>query len=234
MTRVIKAEIGAPSDVVNLADLLAEGEATVAQARQDAERIVADARAQAEAVSAAAQRKGLDAGFAAGRDDGYAEGRRQARQEAQSSLAADMTAVGDLVRRIVAELVEHKAELLDQARQDLLEFALELAAKVVGRVAAGDIAPAKAALEKVLSMAHGQAQVIVKVSPQQVEALRSHAAAVLSAGDSHLSLQVEGDAAIEPGGAKLVTKHGLIDATIRTQLDNIAAALLGGRGREPA
>jgi hypothetical protein len=38
-----------------------------------------------------------------------------------------------------------------------------------------------------------------------------------------------GDATISPGGAKVNTDGGEIDATIETQLDNVVEALLGSR-----
>jgi hypothetical protein len=38
-----------------------------------------------------------------------------------------------------------------------------------------------------------------------------------------------GDATVSPGGAKVNTDGGEIDATIETQLDNVVEALLGSR-----
>lgn len=227
MTRIIKAEEDAPAGVLNLADLAAEARSIVLEARQDAARIVADARTKADEITAAAQQKGYDEGFARGREEGCAEGRRQVLQEARATLAADLVGVADLARRLVAELDAHRTELLEQARQDLLEFAMELAGKVVGHAASGDLAPAREALEKALSEVQAQVHVTAKVNPRQLEALQAHAEAILGSTGLGLTVQFEADAEIEPGGVKLLTRHGLIDATIRTRLDNIAAALLG-------
>jgi hypothetical protein len=43
------------------------------------------------------------------------------------------------------------------------------------------------------------------------------------------------DEAVAPGGVKVLTRRGQVDATIQTQLDNVAEALLGARtGPGPA
>ena len=231
MTRIIKAEDGASqAGVLNLADLAQEARSIILDARKEAARIVAEARTKADEAHAGAGQKGYGEGFARGREEGYAHGKRQAHQDAQESLSADMSALADLARRIVGEMAGQRNELVEQARQELLEFALELAAKVVGEVAVGDVAAAKANLQKVLTMAQGQAQVTVKVNPQQLDDLKRHCRPVLEAMSSGLAVELVGDPEIAAGGLKLHSGRGVIDATIGTQLRNIASALLARPG----
>jgi flagellar assembly protein FliH len=226
MTRIIKAQDAAPqSGVLKLADLAAEAQSVILQARHDAARVLADARLKADEVLAAARQKGYDEGFAMGREEGFAQGRHQAQQDVQRRLSEDFQMQAQAARRIVQELQAARDSLLEQARADMVEFAMELADKVVGQIAARDLAPAKAALDKVLVLAQCQAHVTVRVNPAELEGLQSHGRELLDATSSGLSVQWIADASVERGGVKMQTGRGLIDATIRTQLQNIAAAL---------
>ena len=107
--------------------------------------------------------------------------------------------------------------------------------QIVGRVAATDIEAAKSNLAKVLELSHGRASVTIRVNPQQLDRLKSHCADLAAAMNVPGEVALVADVGIAPGGAKLVSPHGEIDATIRTQLDNVIESLFGepaGRTRQ--
>ena len=232
MARIIKAETieqgGAePGAVLNLADLAAEARSIILDARKDAARIVAEARVVADGVCDQAAEKGYAEGLARGRNDGYAEGHKQGLDAAAEEFASRARGLTETAERIVQELAAARAELLHRARCEMLDFALELASKVVGRVAAGDAGAARENLRKVLELAPCAPEVCVKVHPSQVEALRLCLPALAEALGRTGQVRLVGDEGISPGGVKLLSPRGEIDATIETQLSNIAEALLG-------
>lgn len=235
MTRIIKAQDASPqAGVLKLTDLAAEAQSAILEARQDAARIVAQAHTKADEVMAQARQKGYEEGYSLGREEGLVQGKLQAKQEAGRTLAAELQTQAELARRIVQELSAARDSLLEQARADVVDFAIELAGKVAVQVSRQNIAPAKAALEKVLLLAQGQAQVTIRVNPAQLTALQAYGRHLLDAASPGLSVEWIGDPAIEPGGVKLFTGRGLIDATIRTQMQNIAAALTDQQAPEGA
>lgn len=231
MARVIKGDgagDAAPHPaVMNLADIAAEARGIVVEARNEAARIVGDARAQAAAAAQAAAEHAYAEGFACGRDDGYAEGYRRGRNEARDAFAARAEELTAQARQVVQELAAARAELLHQARCDLLQFALELAERIVGRIAATDIAAARANLQKVLELAGSAGRVSVKVHPSQLDRLREDLPELVEALGFTGQVVLAGDGRISPGGVKLLTAQGQIDATVETQLANVAEALLG-------
>lgn len=232
MARIIKANAmqptdGSPSPVMSLADLASEARAILLDARKDAARIVAEARARAEATADEAVEKGYAEGLARGQNDGYEDGHRRGLTEAAQQLGERARGVLELADRVVCELSDSRAELLHQGRCELLDFALELAEKIVGRVAACGPEAARENLRKALELADCAQELQVKVNPSQLDDLHACLPQLTESLGRTGEVRLVGDETISPGGVKLFSRQGEIDATIRTQLCNVVEALLG-------
>ena len=232
MTQIIKKDNAtdqplAQSAVLNLPDFAAEARSIILDARKEAARIAAEARIKAEAASGQAEQRGYDEGHARGLSDGYADGRRQSLAEAKESHAAEFDELSRMVSQVVAELSGARADTLDRAGGDILDLATALAEKIVGRVAATDIQAAKTNLTKVLELAGGLGEIRVLVNAGQLAQLREHFTELVGALGINKDIRLVADGRISPGGARLISRHGQIDATIETQLANVVAALLG-------
>lgn len=239
MTRVIKAEqlnAEAPPRAVllNLRDFLDEARTVVLDARKEAARILTDARADAQAARRQAAEQGYAEGFARGQNDGYSDGRGKAQDEGRERIAADSAALARLAATIVEELSAARADLMHRARCQMLDFAMELAEKIVGRVAVTDIAAARANLAKALELSCRSGQVVVCVNPAQLDQLREHFAELVEALHLRGVVRLVSDPQISPGGVKLLSQGGAIDATIETQLANVVEALVGAKGNGAA
>ena len=231
MAGVIKpaanADPSADSAVLRLTDFVAEARGAVLEARKEAARIVTEARAKAEQTERAAAERGYQEGFARGRHDGYADGQRAGSQQGMEQSAGAAAQALSCAQRIAEELAAAKAELLDQARRELLEFALQVARRIVGAVAARDVTVAQTNLDRVLEMAGVAKAVTVQVNPGQLQALRERCRQSVEELALKGRVQLVGDARLSPGGARLLTGSGQIDATIETQLANVVQALVG-------
>ena len=210
MARIIKsgsadASRGAGEAVKDLADIAAEARVVVLDARKQAARIVAESRAESAADRESAAEQAYAEAFARGQNDGLLE----------------------LAGKAVTELAEARATLLHEARCEMLDFALELAEKIVGRVAAAGISAARENLRKVLELADCAQKVTVKVNPAQRDALVECLPALIETLGRTGGIELVGDEGISPGGVRLLSGRGEIDATIETQLVAVAEALLG-------
>jgi len=232
MRRIIKADdpdqcAAAKADVLNLSDFAAEARRIVLDARKDAARIVSEASAKSESVRRQARQQGYAEGFARGQADGHTDGLQQARVEAGRTYAAQYTEVLDLVRRIGTELADARGGILHDGAGQILDLAILLAEKIVTNVAVEDIDAARTNLAKVLEMVHGGGQIVVNVNPDQLKALQKDFAELADALGLDGAVQLVGDQRVSPGGVVLSSRNGVIDATIETQLANIARGLLG-------
>ncbi|MCK4602940.1 MAG: hypothetical protein KAU28_10770 [Phycisphaerae bacterium] len=239
MTRVIKAD-GSGADqagrasVLHLVDLATEARQVVLEARKEAARIVAEAKHSAGAARKQAAEEARAEGFDRGRSDGYTDGLQKAQAEVGEKFAAESAELLALARSVVEALLAGRAEQRENIHQQVLAFAVELAEKIVGHVAATDISAAEANLAKALELAGG-GRLVVKVNPNQLERLRKRCGKITETLGLSGDIRLIGDERIGPGGVKVLGARGEIDATIRTQLANVVEALFGSgddaRGR---
>jgi len=240
MARVIKAsDIGAASPgarPLNLQDVAVQVRAVVNDARRRAAAVLRASRARAresggattaamaEDLLAAARRQGFEDGFTQGVQTGLERGASQA----VAAADAEGTRSAELFREAAAGLSSARAELAQQMQRQTLDLAMLLTNKIVGLVAGQDISAARHNLAKALELAGG-GDVIVRVSPRQHRRLSEHCrelAETLGCG----SVRVMADEGVTPGGVKVLCRGGEIDATIETQLANVAASLAGMGG----
>jgi flagellar assembly protein FliH len=235
MARIIKAE-GAAGEgaaraaALKLTDFADQARTLVLEARTEAGRIISEARVKAEDEYQESQRRGHEEGHARGQNDGYVDGLRQGRQEGVAEAARGAANLASWAEKAVEELASAKQEAIRLARDEMLSLAMAIARKVVGHVSAADIDSAKTNLSKVLELACGPREMTIHVHPDQLEALREYGGQVAAATSLAGRLEFVPDESISKGGVKIISRNGEIDATIETQLDNIARALTGQAG----
>jgi flagellar assembly protein FliH len=235
MTRIIKGGEMMDTDdaragILSMPDFAAEARNIVLEARKDAARIMSEAHAKAEAIQREARQKGYSEGFARGQTDGHAEGHQEARADAHSAISGRYSELLEWAGEVVQGLSAARDESRRGAAGEVLEMAILLAEKIVNRVAAVDVEAARANLAKVVERAHFTGEAVVKVNPGQLEDLRDSFGDLVDALGAGGTVRLTGDERVSPGGVKLVSRHGQIDATIETQLANVARALLGDAG----
>ncbi len=229
MAHIIKANQieEPPPEALRLEDLVRQADEGLADAQAQATKILVAARRQGHELSLRAEEKGYREGFTRGRKEGFAEGERRAHQAIERKLQQQTTELLAQARRVVAELTDARANLLNSARDEMLRFALELAERIVGHIAVADSQVARQNLAKALELADATGRICIRVNPSQLQLLQKYGRELTEtlAMDGHIELTA--DETIAPGGVKLTTRSGQIDATIQTQLDNVAEALLG-------
>lgn len=212
-----------------LDSLAAEAQKVMLDARQQAARVLGEARTQADAAREEAVAKGYAEGLAQGLAEGHEQGLRRGREEAKAQFGEQSAELVEQLRRIVGELEAAHADTIHCGRCELLDFALAIAGKIVGRVAVRDLDAARENLHKVLELADRRREMSVRVNPRQLEALTAMLPDLTGSLGRSGQVRLVGDESISPGGAKLQTAGGEIDATIETQLANIAEALVGSQ-----
>jgi flagellar assembly protein FliH len=216
-----------PAQGVNLLDAARKADEVLMHARDQAKRLEEQSRAAAAQALEAARRQGYEDGFAKGEADGYAAGRQEALGADYSRFRAALAEQCKLASAIVSELAALRAKLQREAHQELLAFSLKLARQSVGEVR-GDVTAARENLRKVLALAPWNVPVTVAVNPAQLPALERYCRELVVAVSSGRAVRLAGCADVGPGGARLVSPGGSqIDATIETQLANLARALVG-------
>jgi len=231
MTQIIKnskAIAQGDQPVMKLTEIAVQAKEIVLDARKTAARIRGEARANAELAKQQAYKLGYDEGLTQGRQQGREDGARQAEDTARTHVADQSKQLVEVAEAILAGLDEAGDQPYQLAADDVLAFAVEVSSKIVGRLARTDISVARTNLIKAMKLAHAEGEITVAVNPGQLQELSRDFALFAETIDASARARLVADPQIAPGGVKITTARGVIDATVETQLDKVASALASG------
>jgi flagellar assembly protein FliH len=186
-----------------LADMEAEKTGLLAGARDEAERALAAAGRDAEAIRDRARIEGEARGFAAGAE------------RARSLLAS--------IESGCAEAERIRTSAFRDAEEELVELSLAIARRVIASACENSRAVVKETLSKAMSALSGARPLVLSVSPRDRETVVE----ILGKEGEGRALRVEADPSISPGGCRLETDAGWIDARIESMLAAMEAGLRG-------
>jgi flagellar assembly protein FliH len=213
--------------VLDLGDLVRQGDQVRARARADAAAILVRAAAERDRLLAGAHEEGFARGQAEGRERGMEEGREagfaHAQEERRAELARLEAAWGEALNHFMAQ----RDHMLMEAKQDVLRLGVMLGEKVTRRTIAHDPSVVLAQMEAVLALISKATRLTMSVHPDDLGLARQALPGVLARFHSAQHVELLTDPAVERGSCSARTAGGgLIDASIGVQLDRIVKALL--------
>ncbi len=159
-------------------------------------------------------KKGLAEGEAKGAKTGEANVRELYEQKAQ------------LVTSMAQSLAEQTALYYERIEEQLVEFSMAIAGRVVHAAAEQQRSVAVALAKEALSLATERTRVIVRCNEADLESLREVETDLLSVSEGIREITFEASRRVRPGGVILETDAGSIDATVETLLDEVQKSLL--------
>lgn len=216
---------------LDLGDLRREGEAIVAGASADAERILERARAERERLIADASASGRESGYEEGLARGRAEGAERGRAEALEAASEAFAALAESWSVAIARLEADRERMITEARNDIVRLAAVFAEKVARRAVSLDAGVVERQLEAVLRAMVRPTRLVVSVHPgDEARVAEAMPALLRRLGESsHAELMT--DESLEPGSCVATMPSGaVIDASISTQIDRMVEALLPDEG----
>jgi len=232
MTTVIKFGESGPIlrrlSTVDLADHLAEADTVVAAARTRAAKLIDRAERDAKRLFEEAKRTGYDEGFSAGRLEGDTAGRKQALIEAKQRFDDEHGQLARVLCEAAEELHRIKADIRIAAERDVLELAVQIASKLTYAIGRLDRAAAQENLRRALDLVASKTDITVRIHPDDYDSVLTFAPACVSDAPDTESVQLVRDESIDPGGCSVQTNHTTIDATLKTQIEQVETLLLKG------
>lgn len=148
--------------------------------------------------------------------------------EIRAELEAEMIIKTDELRQQFSDTIEQVSSLssgiIAQTEKEMVELALEIAKKIVGREVTIDREVALTLVKISLAKLHSRTFAKVLLNPDDFAYIQSH----LERADFHGSIELVEDRSISLGGCLIQTETGEIDARIESQFDEIAYGLLKG------
>jgi type III secretion protein L len=176
----------------------------------DATEVLAAARAEAEAIGVAAQQQ-----YEVMREKGLANGREEARLEASEQMISNASRTIEYFGQVEDRMVQL---VLNSTRKIMADFS--------------DTERARAVVKGALSAVRNQKQVVLRVAPGQVDALKAQMNDILSAYPGIGYLDIVADGRLDADGCILETDIGTVESSIQGQIEALRNAfqkVLGAR-----
>ncbi len=212
---------------MDLGDLQKRGEAVIAAAQAEAARILKEANEERERLISDASETGRASGYQDGLAQGQKTGTEQGTQQAESEHATRLDQLAQAWSAALQSWDNDRSDLMLNARNEVIELASEIAARVIKRTIDLDPEVVVDQLETVLETLVTPTDIRVKVHPSDAELLKRVMPAMIEHCSSCNHAELAEDDALAPGSCVVTTKGGgTIDASITTQLNRIVATLL--------
>lgn len=202
----------------------------LADAQRQAQVLLADARARGEKLADQARRDAFAIGLAEGRETGEVQVREQTWSQTLSEKRAAVDALITALSHLLDEFEQRKHNLLAQAESGLIRLAIEIAGRVCKRDIATHGETVANNVRAVLEMVRNDNDVEIRLNPADFSLVEALAADFLEKSGRIQHVRLHADDALNPGACLLRSAAGEIDASIDTQLERVAEALLASRG----
>lgn len=197
----------------SFADMRGQADDYLGTVRTEAAKIVQQAHQQAEQVRRQAEIAGRKAAEAA------------VERILEDKVAKRMQTLLPALEQVVREINDLKGTLLVEWEQSALRVSTAIAARVIGREVTLDPSISLETIREALRLAAGATEIKLYVSPVDYTNLGSQLQNVAASLAKLSPNEILADATIAPGGARVETKHGVVDLQIESQLKRIEAEL---------
>ena len=221
--------------VLDLGDLSRQGEQLRARARAEGDRIIAEARAERERLITGAAEEGRQAGLAQGLGEGRQQGAVQGKEAALAERRERLATLEASWSAALGVFDAERDQMLLQARQDVLRLAAVVAELVTKRAVALEPGRVADQLGAVLAVLARPTRLVVSVHPDDQELAREALPALCEKYSAATNVEIMPDPSLSRGSCVATTgTGGVVDASVRTQLERIVELLLPGNEAGPA
>lgn len=220
--------------VLDFGDLSRQAESILQRAHNAAAEVLAHANEEARRLIDGAAAKGHAEGFEKGSNEGRRAGESQGRAEAIASWNEQLETLTHQWTAALAKFEADRSAMMLDAREDVLVFATEMAAKIVHRLVKVDENIIADQLVAALTGLTRPTSLAITIHPEDRPVVESVLPELLASIGANSETELRDDASIGRGGCIVNTAGGTVDAAIQTQIDRIVTALLPQREHDAA
>jgi flagellar assembly protein FliH len=212
--------------VLEMGDVEAHAQRVLSEAHDRAAATLGEADHRARAMTARADEMGRAAGYARGLEEGREAGIRAGREEALQQARGEAAALAERWHAALLEWEASRQRMHDEAREDVLKFAFALAERITHRLLRADSSIVRDQLLNALRLVTRPTSLQITVHPQDRALVQRIMPEICEAIGHSTEVRLQDDPQLARGGCVLATRGGYVDASIASQLDRMAEALL--------
>ena len=220
--------INAPPELApfSMRDIEIEAQLLLARARKAAEILLAQAQREGESLRQHARTEGFTQGQQEGLAQGTEQGQKSGHQTALNEAKAQLTQVWTTLTAAVSQLEAARRDLEFAGISEVVALATAIARRVTKRQAAIDPAVLTDNIHEAMKLAVQAADVRIFINPAQRKTLTQELPRLQMNWPNLQHVELVDDPTILPGGCKILTRHGQLNAEIDQQLDRVIDDLL--------
>lgn len=196
------------------------------KAKLQAEHLIAAAMEEAELLKEQARKDGAKEGFDHGHAEGAKHGLEAGRQQAFEQHAAELTSLSQALAAAATAFDAARQAVQADALPEIVALAVGVARRVTKRQGLLDPGVLEANLVDAMTLAVGASDLRVAVLPAQRALLEGVLPRLQVQWPDLKHVELVDDPTLSPGGCRVYTRHGSIDADLDAQLDRVIADLL--------
>jgi flagellar assembly protein FliH len=224
---VIKADQTPPSvSTFSMADIEKQAKLILLGAKVRAERLLMAAQEEGEQIKKLAHAQALVDGRKAGMAEGLELGRKQGRDEALAGQRKELTELVAAMTQAVQELDASRLALESESKTAVIRLAIAIAERVTKRLGVVDPAVGVANVDEALRLVVHSADVRIAVHPSQKATLDDVLPRIQAKWPALKHVELVEDATLAPGGCRIYSGGGEVDADLDLQLARIAEELV--------
>jgi flagellar assembly protein FliH len=224
---LIKSQDAPPAlSPFSMKDVEQQARALLLAARRKAEQLLVAAQEEGEQIRAQAKADGFEEGRRAAWEEGVQQGTVAGQQQA---LSEQSRALGEAVAALMEatqQIEQSRAALEAEALQDVVQLSLAVARRVTKRQGELDPLVLQENLRDALRLVVHASDLRVAIHPSQRATLADALPALALEFPQLSHVDIVDDSALAPGGCRIYTRGGKIEADLGAQLDRIVADVM--------
>ncbi|HZK80984.1 MAG TPA: FliH/SctL family protein [Humisphaera sp.] len=209
-----------------MADIEDAAKRVLLRARQQADQLLAAAQTEAESLKAQAKVFGLTEGMREGTARGLEQGKKTGEEQALKDNTVQLQQAIAALNKAATVLDVSRSDLEATALAEVVKLAIAIARRVTKRQGLIEPEVFTANLEEAMKLVVQQVDLRIAIHPSQRKTLDVALPALGLKWPSLKHVEIVEEPEIAPGGCRVSTRHGSIDADLDVQLDRVAADLL--------
>ena len=214
----------------SMADVEKAAKGMLLRARQQADQLLAAAQVEGEKLKAEAKVQGMAEGMREGHCPRAGAGRKAGEQQALNEHKTQLQQAVAALNQAATTLNTSRGDLESAALQEVVKLAIAIARRVTKRQGLIEPQVFTTNLEEAMKLVVQQAGLRIVIHPSQRKTLDAALPKLGLKWPSLKHVEVVEDAEIAPGGCRIVTCQGQINADLDVQLDRVVADLLPRTG----
>ena len=224
---LIKAQQAPPNlQPFSMADVETAARRILLRARQQAEQLLLAAQQEAEGLKQAAHAEGLREGRAQGHAEGLQKGAEAGKAQALAACQQQFAATLGALAQAAMELDAGRRALEAEGLAEVVQLAAAIARRVTKRQGIIDEQVLAANVADAMRLVVHAADVRIAVHPDQRRTLDEALPALRLEWPGLEHVELVDDPTLAPGGCRIFTRGGRVDADLDGQLDRVIAELL--------